>query len=252
MAGPPERQPRHQATDEQVSGKAGSRPTPVYPWWIDLAARLLSWLLVLLRATWRVRFGAGSEHLDRLLATERPIIFAFWHSRLVVCDFIRNRTIDRGRPVALLTSLSRDGELAARAAGRRGYRIIRGSTSRGGLTSMLRLRRAMRAGASAAIAPDGPRGPACKVQPGTVMLAQRAGAPILPAAYAASRCWRVRSWDRLVVPKPFARVVVTVGEPLEVPSQLSGAELEELASELERRLDELVSHAESNLEDRTS
>ena len=221
----------------------GPERRPVYPWWIGLAARLLSWFLVLLRATWRVRIEGG-EHLDRLLATERPVIFAFWHNRLVACDFLRNRTIDRGRPVALLTSLSRDGELAARTAGMRGYRIIRGSTSRGGLTSVLRLRRAMRGGSHAAIAPDGPRGPACQVQPGTVMLAQRAGAPILPLAFAASRCWRVRSWDRLVVPKPFARLAVTIGEAVEIAADLSDDEIGEEAADLGRRLDELVSQAE--------
>lgn len=243
MADRPDRESSGQAPLEQASGKPGSERQPVYPWWIGLAAQLLSWFLILLRATWGVRID-GAEHLDGLLATERPIIFAFWHNRLVACDFLRNRTIDRGRPVALLTSLSRDGELAARAAGMRGYRIIRGSTSRGGLTSVLRLRRAMRAGSHAAIAPDGPRGPACKVQAGTVMLAQRAGAPILPLAYAANRCWRVRSWDRLVVPKPFARLAITIGAPIDVPAELSDGDVGAMAADLERRLNELVARAE--------
>ena len=244
MARPPIKGPRGGAPTDQASGTPDTASPPVHPWWIGLASRLLSWLLVLLRATWRVRFGTGSEHLDRLLATERPIIFAFWHNRLVVCDILRNRTIDRGRPVVLLTSLSRDGELAARAAGFRGYRIIRGSTSRGGLASLLRLRRAMRAGASAALAPDGPRGPACEVQPGTLVLAQRADAPIMPLAYAANRYWRVRSWDRLVVPKPFARLVVSIGEPVELTVDLSDDDLRAASADLQRQLNELVSRAE--------
>lgn len=178
------------------------------------------------------------------------MIFAFWHNRMVICaELIQRRIIRGGRPVAVLTSLSRDGELAARMARMRGYRLIRGSTSRGGLASLLRLRRAIRQGWSAAMAPDGPRGPAHEVQPGTVMLAKAAAAPIVPLAYAASRSWRVRSWDRLVVPRPFARAVVTVGAPLEVPADLSDDDLIALSVDLERRLDELVSRAGELLQD---
>ena len=102
----------------------------------------------------------------------------------------------------------------------------------------------MRAGSSTATAPDGPRGPAHVVQPGTVMLAKLAGAPIVPLAYAASRCWRVRAWDRLVVPKPFARAVVTVGAPIEVPAGTPNDGLAEISAELERSLNELVEQAE--------
>lgn len=227
----------------------GSETRPRYPWWIGLAAGVGSALLHLLVLTLRVRIGTGGEHLDRLAASDRPVIFAFWHERLAVCgEWISLRLMSERRPVALLTSLSRDGEIAARMGQMRGYRIIRGSTSRGGLASLLEIRRAMRhEGHSAAIAPDGPRGPGRKVQRGTPMLARLVGAPIVPLAYATSRSWRLRSWDRLVVPKPFSRTVLTVGEPIEVPPDLSGDELEVVATDLERRLDELVARAEELL-----
>lgn len=195
-------------------------------------------------ATVRVRVGEGAEHLDRLAASDEPVIFAFWHNRMVICgEWIQRRMIRERRPVALLTSLSRDGELAARMARMRGYQIIRGSTSRGGLGSLRRLYRAIRAGSSAATAPDGPRGPAQAVQLGTLVLARLAGAPIVPMAYAASRAWRLRSWDRLVVPKPFSRAVLTVGEPIPVAAELDDDELAEAAATLERRLNELVARA---------
>ena len=227
---------------------AGPDSRPRHPWWIGPAARTLSWLLALLLATCRVRIGAGAEHLAELMASQRPVIFAFWHNRMVICgELIHRRVIRRGRPVALLTSLSRDGELAARLGLAMGYQVIRGSTSRGGLGSLLRLHRAIRDGSSAATAPDGPRGPAGRCQPGTVMLAKLAGAPIVPLAYAASRRWRLRSWDRLVVPKPFSRAVVTIGEPLEVPADLSDEELATVSTDLQGRLDELVSRAEASL-----
>jgi lysophospholipid acyltransferase (LPLAT)-like uncharacterized protein len=205
--------------------------------------------MTLLMASCRIRVGAGAEELEHVLDSDRPAVLAFWHGRMVVCGhLIYRRIIRRGGAVALLTSLSRDGELAAALGRARNYRTVRGSTSRGGLSGMLRLYRAVaRDGCSVAIAPDGPRGPALECQPGTVMLARLAGAPIIPLAYAASRSWRLRSWDRLVVPRPFARVVVTVGEPLEVPAEAADEELARLSTTLKHRLDELVGQAEELL-----
>ena len=224
---------------------ARTRP---YPWWLGLASRFGILVLDLLMPTLRLRVGAGGEHLERVAASDQPVIFAFWHNRLVVCgEWIQRNMINQRRPVALLTSLSRDGEIAARMSGIRGYQSIRGSSSRGGLGSLRSLHRAIRAGASAATAPDGPRGPSQVAQPGTVMVAKLSGAPIVPVAFAASRAWRLRSWDRLVVPKPFSRVVVTAGEPIEVPSKLSHEELAAITANLERRLNGLVSRAEELL-----
>ena len=202
--------------------------------------------MAVLMATCRVRVGAGAEYLERVLESERPVVLAFWHNRMAVCgDLIHRRMVRQGRPVAVLASLSRDGELAARMGLARGFRMIRGSTSRGGLGGLLRLYRAVsRQGCSVATAPDGPRGPAHECQPGTLMLARLTGAPIVPLAYAADRFWRVRSWDRLVVPRPFSRAVVTVGEPLEVAADLPDAGLADLSVVLERRLDDLVRQAE--------
>jgi lysophospholipid acyltransferase (LPLAT)-like uncharacterized protein len=203
--------------------------------------------MALLMATCRIRVGAGSRHLEWILAAGGPVVFAFWHNRLAVCGhLIHRRFVRRGHSVAVLASLSRDGELAARVGRARGFRMIRGSSSRGGLGGLLRLYRAVaRDGCSAATAPDGPRGPAQECQPGTVMLARLAGVPIVPLAYAASHSWRVRSWDRLIVPRPFARAVVTVGEPLAVPADLPDGELAGLSAQLKRRLDELVEQAEA-------
>ena len=255
MARPPAPGPRDEVPEKQPPGqraprKAGARKAspeirPRHPWWIGLASRALSGLLVLLMATVRVRVAVGANRLERLVTDERPVILAFWHNRLLICgELIRLRLIPAGRPVALLTSFSRDGEIAARMAGARGYAIIRGSTSRGGLGSLLRLHRAMRSGSSTATAPDGPRGPAYRVQPGTVMLAKLTGAPIVPLAYAASRSWRVPSWDRLVVPKPFSRAVVAIGEAIELAPEPPDGELAAAANELERSLNELVARAE--------
>jgi lysophospholipid acyltransferase (LPLAT)-like uncharacterized protein len=101
--------------------------------------------------------------------------------------------------------------------------------------------------ASAMLAPDGPRGPCYEAQPGALLLARRSGKPIVPLAFAAARSWRVRSWDRLIIPKPFSRVVVAVGEPLFVARKQSREELSLAQQELKDRLDRAIAEAEDHL-----
>lgn len=185
---------------------------------MPLGALLLRLPLLLLAATWRIRF-VGSEGTPEALARAgQPAIYAFWHQSLYACGYHLYRLRRRhGLRLALLVSLSRDGELVARLSRASGFETVRGSTSRAGLSGLLKLRRAMvRGGASVLAAPDGPRGPARRCQSGIVVLAATSGAPIVPLASAADRCWRLRSWDRLVIPKPFARVAVGIGEPIAV------------------------------------
>ena len=211
-----------------------------------LAAWLARPLLLLLLATYRVRFDGG-ERLERALAGEEPSIYACWHSRLFVCTARVVAGLERrGRRLAVLISLSRDGELGARMAETHGLAVVRGSTSRGGLGGLKKLFRAVdREQLSVLAAPDGPRGPAGVAQPGTLLLAKLTGAPVVPLAFAARSAWRLGSWDRMVVPKPFTRVVVSVGEPLAVPASSDDDDLAAAAVELGRRLDALVESAEA-------
>ena len=151
--------------------------------------------------------------------------------------------------VAVLVSRSGDGEVLARVARRTGFDVIRGSASRGGVFGLRQVRRAVRAqGMSVATVTDGPRGPVYKCKPGTLLMAKISGAPILPVAFAPDRCWRLGSWDRFIVPKPFARVVFAVGEPFDVAEGLSSDELQERALALEVRLNAEVARAEKGLE----
>src|SRR5688572_4421955 len=146
----------------------------------------------------------------------RPVIWAFWHNRLFLIPFIFRKHFPQTRGAAL-TSLSKDGEILAAYIGRFGIESVRGSSSRGGRAALIALKRALDAGAVAAITPDGPRGPCYALQPGILKLAQLTGAVILPVHIHYSRAWRLKSWDRFIIPKPFARVVLTFDPPLEVP-----------------------------------
>jgi lysophospholipid acyltransferase (LPLAT)-like uncharacterized protein len=191
-----------------------------------------------LRATVRLRYH-GAERIRGWEKAGEHFILAFWHRHLLLMPYGY-----RGRRIAVLVSQSRDGELIARTVARLGIDSSRGSTTRGGMAGMRDLLRRAQAGYDLAFTPDGPKGPASVVQPGVILAAAATGLPIQPVALAASRCRRLRSWDRFVVPLPGAAVHFVYGEPLAVARRGTPEEAEEAAAELGRRLDAAAAEAE--------
>jgi len=165
-----------------------------------------------LARTWRYTV-VNEVALNRLRADRRPFIFSLWHGHLLPLLWHHRQS-----RVAILISEHRDGELIARTAQWLGYNLIRGSTTRGAERALLSLVRELKSGREIAITPDGPRGPARKFAPGALIAAHRSQAPILPVAAAADRAWRLGSWDRFLIPKPFARITVAYGEPAMIES----------------------------------
>lgn len=212
---------------------------------LALAPRLISALLQLLRWTVRMEFVGAEELFRRWRAGEQTVV-AFWHNRLVMMPLAYG-----GREMCILLSQSRDGEIAGRAVQRWGVRTVRGSASRGGARGFLALVRAFRGGADLALVPDGPRGPRGVAKPGVVHLARAVGAPVFPVSYAASRFRQLRSWDRLVVPLPFARVCFVVGAPVAVDRDADEAALEAARATLEERLHAATAAAEERVGVRT-
>jgi lysophospholipid acyltransferase (LPLAT)-like uncharacterized protein len=184
--------------------------------------------------TWRVD-SRGIEAYDQTLRDGARCVFAFWHSRMIPLVWTH-----RGRGAMVLVSQHRDGELVARVAQWMGFTTARGSSTRGGDEGARQLLRAAADGTLIAITPDGPRGPAEQVKPGLLHIASRAGLPVVPVASASSASWVIRSWDRLHVPKPFARVVVAYGDPIPVPGDLDDAGAERLAGTVGEALQRLV------------
>lgn len=195
-------------------------------WTVRVGASLLR----LLATTWRVRTVNG-EPLDEARRAGQPVLFALWHGELLPLLWHQ-----RARGVAVLISEHRDGEIVAQIAESLGYRTVRGSSSRGASRALLGLARAIADGNDGAITPDGPRGPARVFAPGAAVAAQRTGAPIVPIRASASRAWRLRSWDRFLIPKPFALVTVTIGPLTKVIADSPRAAAEQ-SGELQRILD---------------
>ncbi len=214
-----------------------------------LGAGLLRGLVWLLGTSWRFEVVRGQERRAQILADARPVVLSFWHNQSFISAYALYYHWHRqGLPVTLAASRSRDGELVSKLGRMLGLEVIRGSASRGG-RELIRAcyRSIVRQGSSPVVIPDGPRGPAGRAKPGAVVLAQMARAPILPLAFAAPRPWRLRSWDRLIIPRPFSRVTVAVGEPLTVPRDLSEEDLERQRLRLEEALAALTAAAEAGL-----
>lgn len=187
--------------------------------WIVRLGTPLLWLLA---KTWRVR-EVGGEHLQTLRAQKKAFIFTLWHGQLLACTWAR-----RGEGITVMISEHRDGEIIARIVESWGYRTVRGSTSRGAGRALLGMVRELQSGSEFAITPDGPRGPVGTVQGGVLLASQRSGAPALPMRCDCARVWHLGSWDRFMVPKPFARVTITYGAPW-VATDTSEAAAAELA-----------------------
>ena len=188
-----------------------------------------------LRATVRLRHHGDDRMRDWEARGER-FLLAFWHRHLLLMPYSY-----RGQRISVLVSRSKDGELIARTVAHLGIDASRGSSSRGAVAGMRELLRKGREGYDLAFTPDGPRGPAGVVQPGVILAAAATGFPIQPVALAATRCRRLRSWDRFVVPLPLSTVHFVYGEPLNVERK---ADPEAAAQELKRRLDEAEAEAE--------
>lgn len=176
-----------------------------------LAPWIAAPLFYLLSRTWKVTLTGdpvGSGHVGP--APRPPCIFALWHEddlslggAYAYCD------------VALLVSLSNDGELIARIMRLLGFECFRGSSSRGGARGLLGLIRYVREGGRACVTVDGPRGPRHEVKPGVVEIARKTGAPIVPIRAYADRAWVFgKAWSQSRIPKPFSKVTVVCDTPI--------------------------------------
>jgi lysophospholipid acyltransferase (LPLAT)-like uncharacterized protein len=174
---------------------------------IGWAVRLGLPLLRLLASTWRIR-QSNRAPMQRVRDGGKPVIITIWHGELLALLWHH-----RHEGITVLISEHGDGEIIARVAEALGYHTVRGSTSRGAGRALLGTSRTVQAGRDAAFTPDGPRGPARTFAPGALIVAQRTGAPIIPLRAFATRSWRLRSWDRFTIPKPFARINVAYGDP---------------------------------------
>ncbi|MDX2183102.1 MAG: lysophospholipid acyltransferase family protein [Gemmatimonadaceae bacterium] len=178
-----------------------------------LFLRVLSW-------TWRLRFHDRAHYDDARAAG--GFVLALWHGEFLVPLVVHGKD-----PLHAIISQSNDGELITQIGQGFGIRGIRGSSSRGGAAALAAMVQGLREGHAVAVTVDGPRGPRFSVAPGAALASRRASVPIIPIRIAVPRAWRMRSWDRFLIPKPFAAIDVSYGPPLRVtdahPDGIDGA-----------------------------
>lgn len=188
-------------------------------WLVALGFRLLQILAHTLRYEMDDRAGVLGKPV------EGNYIATLWHNRLLLISFVLKKFFPQ-RPGAGLISASRDGDMIADVTRRSGFDVVRGSSSRMGASALLELSEVLASGRDVLITPDGPRGPAYELGPGIIFLAQKTGAPVVPVNMEYSSCWRVKSWDRFIIPRPFSKVRVIIGQSERIKSTSTEEEFE--------------------------
>ena len=218
------------------------RSPPEHSIGFRILAGILSWVVPwFLRAWfWTLRVTVLHPEIQRTwLAPDRHGIGALWHQ-----NFLFYAWYFRHRGYIVMSSWSRDGEIMVRVMRPLGYRHVRGSSSRGGAEAIHDLVQRVRKGKTAAIIADGPRGPARVAKTGVVIAARHTGLPVIPAGAYCCRARRLRSWDRTALPLPFSRVVLSFGEPIQVPEKLSADEIELWRKKIEDAVTRVENEAE--------
>jgi lysophospholipid acyltransferase (LPLAT)-like uncharacterized protein len=171
---------------------------------------LIAPLYFFLRLTWRIREFGPETILQKYVKQRGPVIFVHWHGdELAMVGYYAFRGL------GVLSSLSSDGTLMASTLTLLGYKVFRGSSSRGGARGLIGLIKAAKAGRQTALAVDGPKGPIYQVKPGVLDLAERTGLPIVAVRTYANHAWYIpKAWNKSYLPKPFARINVIYGEAI--------------------------------------
>ncbi len=219
-------------------------------WFRAVLCRLIAWYIRFTFHSTRWSY-ANKEVIDRAFTEKKPVIFAFWHGQLLLMPLF-DPTPWRTH---VISSRHRDGALIARVIRRLGLRVIHGSSNRaardpkgaknrGGTEALRQAVKVLKAGDNVALTPDGPHGPARKVQGTIIEIARLSGAPILPIAYATSWGRQLDTWDRFWLPYPFGTGLMICGELLEVPAEASEITRQKSGKTLENRLNAITLEAQ--------
>jgi lysophospholipid acyltransferase (LPLAT)-like uncharacterized protein len=191
-----------------------------------------------LRITWRIEVR-HPENLEKARALSKQAVVSFPHGRLIP---IAHELGAWG--ITVLASEHQDGDIMGRLAAWLGWRQVKGSSTRRGAAGFRELAAVLRSGRDAGLTVDGPRGPRGRVQQGATELSRMTGAVVMPVTSASRPRWIFSSWDRFQIPKMFARVIISYGEPFVVPGDADREARERARLRLERTLGDLTTEAD--------
>jgi hypothetical protein len=173
----------------------------------------------------------GEDKVKQLESEGKSLIFAFWHGKMLLPIYYF-----RQRGYYGLASESNDGEYISRVLKKLGWQVIRGSTSRGSVRSLLKLIKALKRGNQVAITPDGPQGPRYEAKAGTVYLAKKSDSLIIPVGVAFAKKKVIGSWDRFNLPYPFTKGRLVFGDGIAVDSDIDQEGIERKREEVNKAL----------------
>jgi lysophospholipid acyltransferase (LPLAT)-like uncharacterized protein len=185
----------------------------------------------------------GPDVRPKRRGLNEKFIYVFWHENLLPAAYWWRRC-----GAHVLISEHADGQLIAEVCKHLGFGVVAGSSTRGGVRAIKRM---IQLGQQThlAITPDGPRGPRRHLQPGLVYLASRTGMAVVPLGIGLHRAWRLGSWDRFVLPRPWRRGRAVIGEPIHVPPDIGSNQLESHRQHIEAILEQVSELAERWAED---
>ncbi|MGI9517226.1 MAG: lysophospholipid acyltransferase family protein, partial [Pirellulaceae bacterium] len=184
-----------------------------------------------------------TAYYDTTIDPARPeynehCIFVFWHENLAIL-----LPSWPNIPVTLLVSQHRDAEWLVETADFLGFNAVRGSTTRGGSAAIRQLKRQC-SKSSLVLTPDGPQGPRRQMAMGPIFLASRLQMPLVPVGIGYDRPWRLNTWDRFAIPRPFSRARIVTGPKIRLPKNLGREAMEDCRIKFQTLLDELNDYAD--------
>ncbi|QKF64138.1 lysophospholipid acyltransferase family protein [Campylobacter corcagiensis] len=151
---------------------------------------------------------------------QKPCVVVFWHGRLAMMSFAYRRywgkDYEYKKQGKVIISDHKDGEIITRVISHFGIGAIRGSSRKNAARALISAFREVDGGTDVIITPDGPKGPLHSVADGAVIIAQKKDLEIYALNYEASKFWKFKSWDEMILPKPFSTINFSLSKPFSV------------------------------------
>jgi len=222
--------------------------TPLRRMYYFLGTPILRGVLKLVAATYRVEAIIGEDRIKPYLDGKAVCAPVYWHQHHILCSSLVKRWIKRGFKACFLVSGSVDGEVPERIARAWGAEVIRGSANQSGALALRDMQSMMKRGYSIITTADGPQGPKYEIKSGFLVMARVGNVPVLPISCAASNTRQLNRWDDFMVPLPFSRVVLAIGEPYTIPPGTSLNDLEPHRLNVQEAVMSLMEQCEDRLQ----
>jgi lysophospholipid acyltransferase (LPLAT)-like uncharacterized protein len=231
----------------RISPSSNRRRSVVRRAYYAIGMPLLQALINLLFRSYRIQAVIGQDIAARLIESKLVCAPCFWHQHLVLGNLFLRQWIERGFRAGFLISASVDGDVPARIAKSWGAEVIRGSANNTGALALRDLHGLLKQGISVVSIADGPTGPQSVFKAGVVLMARMADVPMVPIACAASQAWYLNRWDDFMIPKPFSRIVLAVGEPVSIPRNTPVDAMEAYRLKMQNAVNSLVEQSNDTI-----